>query len=437
MRKQLLWTIVAGMSIGIVLAMLITAAVRREPAASAVETTLLEPVKRSPGVGIADRNISAAQSIIKSRPEVPEGFNLLAAAFMQKARETGDFSYNARAEEAIRQSFKVAPNNVDGKKLNAALLLNFHKFSEALAEARGAQAINPRDHEVYGSIVDALVELGDYKGAVDAAQTMVDLRPDTASYSRISYLRFLHGDSEGAIEAMKMAAQAANPKDAENSAWCRAQLGDELLNIGRTAEAEREIDHALHLFPGYHLALAAKARARAAAGDVDQAIGYYKQAVERVPLPEYVVALGNLYAKAGRTAEAKQQYEQLEFIESTAAVGGTYSRQLALFWADQDINLDEALAVAQREFSVRKDIYASDLLAWCLFKKGRIDEAKAAIAEAMRLGTKDPRLFYHAGMIHMAGGNKKDGKKYLQTALQINPSFDLLQADLIRQKLKG
>lgn len=383
----------------------------------------------------ANQQIRAAQGVIERAPSDPKGYNLLADAFMQKARETGDFSFNTRAEEALARSSQVAPGQYDGLKLRAKLLLTYHRFAEALEVTRRAQKINPRDHDVYGAMTDALVELGEYPAAVEAAQRMVDLRPDTASYSRVSYLRALHGDTKGAIEAMRLAAESANPQNLESVAWCRVHLGDELMNAGRPAEAEREYDRARFVFPGSHLALAAKARARLAAGDTEAAIDFYKRAVERVPLPEYAAALGDLYAKLKRDEEAKQQYNLVEFIERTGAAGGTYSRQLALFWADHDLRLDEALDAATRERAARKDIYASDLLAWCLYKKGRYADARAASDEALRLGTRDPRLLYHAGMISTALGDRRGGVKYLQQALAINPSFDVLQAEVARRTL--
>ncbi len=434
MRKQLYTIIFAGLLIGVILALIIMAVSKTAPSP---EAALLQPVKiNSDQSTVGDQNISAAQGLIEKQPADPKGYNMLSAAFMQKARETGDFSFNARAEEALKHSFRVAPDNYEGIKLQAALLLNFHRFSEALQVAERAQAINPRNHDVYGAMVDALVELGDYKRAVDAAQTMVDLRPDTSSYSRISYLRSLHGDTEGAIEAMDMAAKAANPKNPESVAWCRVHLGDELMNDGKLKEAEHEYDYALYSFPNYHLALAAKARARYAAGDTDNAIVFYKRAVERVPLPDYIAALGDLYAKVGRADEAKQQYDQVEFIEKMGANSGTYSRQLALFWADHDVRLDDALAIAERERAIRNDIYASDILAWCLYKKGRFEEAKTAINEALRLSTRDPRLLYHAGMIALSTGDNKKGADYLKQALAINPSFDILQSDIAKEKVK-
>lgn len=384
----------------------------------------------------ADRRIRVAQNIIKQASTKPDGYNSLCAAYMQKARETGDFGFNARAEAALNQSFAVAPDNYDAIKLKAAVLLTFHRFSEALAAARRAEAINPRDHNVYGALTDALVELGDYNGAVAAAQKMVDLRPDTASYARVSYLRALHGDTAGAIDAMLVAVKAASPHDPESIAWCRVQLGEELTNANRLAEGEHEFDKALYVFPDYHLALAAKARARLAAGDSGAAIEFYRRAQQRVPLLDTAIALGDLYTNLGRTDEAKRQYDLVEFTErSGSPESGTYSRQIALFWVDHDLKLDEALAVARRERIVRADIYTSDTLAWCLYKKGEFAEARKAIAEALRLGTREARIYYHAGMIYHSSGDRRQGAKYLKLALEINPSFDVLQAKVARRTL--
>lgn len=398
--------------------------------------SLLQPISAGTGRSTpADKQIRAAQGVVENRPSLPGGYLLLADAFMQKARETGDFSFNAKAEEALSRSEKVAPQNYDALKLRAKLLLTYHRFNEALEASRRAGERNPRDHDVYGVMTDALIELGDYPAAVEAAQRMVDLRPDTASYSRVSYLRTLHGDTKGAIEMMRLAAESANPQNLESVAWCRVHLGDELTNAGRLPEAEREYDRALFVFPGWHLALAAKARSRLAAGDTEAAVDFYKRAVERVPLPEYAAPLGDLYTKLGRADEAKRQYDLVEFVERTGAAGGTYSRQLALFWADHDTRLDEALEAATRERAARRDIYTCDVLAWCLYKKGRYAEAKAAMDEALRLGTRDPRMLYHAGMIADALGDRRTGAKYLEQALAINPSFDVLQADVARRTL--
>ena len=171
-----------------------------------------------------DQHILRARQTIARTPNNSAGYNQLAAAYMQKARETEDLSFNANAEDAINRSLAVEPDNYDGLKLRAKLQLTNHRFAEALETARRAQTFRDDDHDVWGQITDALVEIGDYAGAVQAAQRMIDLRPDSSSYARVSYLRELHGDTEGAIQAMTVAVKAANPNDPENVAWYRTQL---------------------------------------------------------------------------------------------------------------------------------------------------------------------------------------------------------------------
>jgi len=385
-----------------------------------------------------DRQFQVIQNAIERAPADPKGYNLLCAAYMKKARETGDFGFNARAETALDRSFELdsSANNYDAIRLKAMLLLVYHRFGEALEVARRAREIQPLDPQNYGAMTDALIELGDYPGAFNTAQAMMDIKPSASSYSRVSYLRELQGDTKGAVESMRAAAEAAG--DSETAAWCRAHLGDLLINSGNAAAAEHEFDNALLILPDYYLALAGKGRARFAAGDTDAAVKFYKQAQERVPLPEFAIALGDLYARRGLSEEAKRQYDFVEFLEQAGTTETqTYSRSIALFWADRDIKLDEALTAAKREREIRSDIYTSDVLAWCLFKKGRLTEAKTAMDEALRLGTRDARLFYHAGIIEQGLGNRRAAVKYLRLALKTNPSFDILQAETARKTLRA
>lgn len=386
---------------------------------------------------LSDRQLRAAQDTIERAPADPKGYNLLCAAYLKKARETGDFGFNARAEAALNRSLELSSSadNYDALGLKATLLLASHRFDEALEVARRAQRSRPQDPLNYGAITDALVELGDYQGAFAAAQKMMDLRPGAMSYARVSYLRELQGDVRGAVEAMRAAAEAAG--DTETRAWCRVHLGDLLIDTNDLAAAEREFERALAELPDYHLAFAGLARARVSSGDMEAAVRFYESARRRVPLPDTAIALGDLHLKLGHADEAKKLYDMVELIERTGSAGqNTYSRQLALFYADHDMKLDDALQIMRRERAARSDIYTCDALAWVLYKKGDLAAAKTAIGEALRLGTRDARIEYHAGMIEHALGRHREAIKHLQLALKINPSFDVLQADVARQTLR-
>jgi tetratricopeptide (TPR) repeat protein len=346
----------------------------------------------------ADQRISRAQQLIERSPNSAEAYNQLAAAYMQKARETSDFSFNALANDAINRSLAIEHDNYDALKLRAKLELTYHRFTEALQTARRAQTFRNDDHDVWGQITDARVELGDYKGAVEAAQKMVDLRPDSSAYARVSYLRSLHGDTDGAIEAMTVALKSANPNDPEGVAWCHVQLGNELLNAGKLDAAEREFDRALQIFPEHRLAVEGKGRAKMAAGDLQGAIAIYER--EQLTSADAAAVLGDLYTLTGKAALAKSQYQRFELLERENAELERSWRHMITFWLDHEQNLADALTLATREYEVRKDIFTCDTLAWALFKNGKSHEAKTLINEALRTGTKDARINYHAGVIY-------------------------------------
>jgi tetratricopeptide (TPR) repeat protein len=358
---------------------------------SSVEST--QPTK-------ADQRIFRAQLLIERMPNRAEGYNQLAAAYMQKARETSDFSFNAAANDSITKSLAIENDNYDALKLRAKLELTYHRFAEALQTARRAQAVRNDDHDVWGQITDALVELGDYNGAVEAAQKMVDLRPDSSAYARVSYLRSLHGDTDGAIDAMSTALKSANPNDPESVAWCHVQLGNELMDAGELDAAERHLDKALQIFPEHRLAIEAKARARVAAGDLAGAREIYEREQARNPSADTAAALGDLYTRLGKTDLARVEFERFEILERENATLERSWRHMINFWLDHDRNLADALALATREYETRKDIFTCDTLAWALFKNGRAHEAKTPIDEALRTGTKDARINSHGERIY-------------------------------------
>ena len=150
----------------------------------------------------------------------------------------------------------------------------------------------------------------------------------------------------------------------------------------------------------------------------------------------FVAALGDLYALVGRDQAAAARYELVETIAQLGAANGLLlNRPLALFYADHDRKAEEAYSCYQKEYAIRRDIYGADTVAWTALKAGKIVEAQAAMQEALRLETRDARLFYHAGMIAEVAGDRARAREYLTRALTLSPEFDPLQATLARKAL--
>src|SRR5690606_2754196 len=129
----------------------------------------------------------------------------------------------------------------------------------------------------------------------------------------------LMGDHEGAIVAMEQAAMAGSGYP-ENVAWVQVQLGNLHFDGGFLAEADRNYATALAAMPDYAPALAGQGRVAAANGDLEGAASLYARAVQRVPLPELVVAYGDVLTAAGKDEEAATQYALVDAIQQIYAV---------------------------------------------------------------------------------------------------------------------
>jgi tetratricopeptide (TPR) repeat protein len=388
-----------------------------------------------------DQTIRFHQSRVAADPDDPLAYNRLAAAYVQKARESGDLSYYGLAEKAAQRSLQLLPRGPSAAvaaALLAAVHLARHEFAEALGRARQASQSDPGEPTPYAIAGDALAELGEYEEAAQAYGRIANLDGPQGADSRLAYLKFLKGDSRGAIASMQRAVtlvSSGTPRG-EPVAWARAQLGELYFQVGDLAEAERALTGSLSAAPGYHRALAGLARVRVAQGRDREAVDLYGKALAVIPLPEYAAALGDVHARAGRTAEANRQYALVEYIGRLSALNQVvYNRELALFYADHRRRLPEALDLARRELEVRRDIYTWDVLAWALYQNGRAAEAATAMVKALRLGTRDARLLFHAGMIHKALGEAGRAREYLGQALALNPRFHPLQADVAARVL--
>ena len=379
---------------------------------------------------------------VKSDPDDFLAQNMLASSMLQKVRETGQAEYLERAKSASARSLASVPaeRNAGGLSGRARAEMAEHDFVKAAADGVLLTQLDPGTLNAWGVLADALLELGEYSKAGEAIQQMRALGSDTAETEiRIGRMLFLEGDTAGARKHLFRAlafAQSIPLPPRETVAWCRWQLGEIAFSTGEYRQAERYYRQTLASYPGYVQALASLGRVRAAQGDLPGAIEPYEEAVRRFPDPTFVAALGDLYHLAGREGDAQKKYELVDRIaQLNAANGSRYNRQIALFYADHNRNPSEAYAAASREYADRRDIYGSDTLAWTALKAGKLGEARKASSEALRLTTRDARLYFHAGMIAAASGDRKTSREYLARALALSPGFDPLQAQFARQAL--
>jgi len=379
--------------------------------------------------------IAQAQAKLKTQPNDWQAVDLLAGTYLQKVREAGDPSYYPKVETLLNRALAHDASDAEATTLMGTLALARHQFVAALDWGRKAHALDPASSRALGIMGDAQIELGRYPEALRSVQQMVDLRPDLSSYARVSYARELFGDVPGAIEAMQKAVEAGGPVP-ENSAYTRVLLGNLYLNAGRPQQADREYRRALFEYPGYPYGLAGIARVEAATGRYPDAVGHYRQAVDTYPLPDFVIALGDVYAATGDQRRASETYDLAAAEQQLYRANGVdLDAELALFDADHHRDLSAALLAARAAMADRPSVRTADILAWTLFQTGDDRDAEAASRQALRLGTQDATMFFHRGMIEARLGQTAAAIGDLHQALYINPYFSLLWAPVARNTL--
>jgi tetratricopeptide (TPR) repeat protein len=383
---------------------------------------------------------------IKRDPEDFVALNKLAAEYLKRLRETGDASYLDLASRTARASLAVLPaeQNKGGLTVLTQAEFSSHDFRAAREHAEKLIEFEPTKSYPYQHLGDAQLELGNYTEAENAFRAMSrhgSLQGITvvATEQRLARLRMLRGDTKGAVthfsNALKIAQRLPVPP-AETIAWCQWQLGETAFSEGDYKKAEEYYNSALVTLPNYFRAVASLGKVKAATGDLAGAIEQYERVVRVLPDPIFVSALGDLYAVSGRAEDARKQFDLVEKIGSLSELNGAiYNRGLALFYADHDLKPDEAYALAAKEYEVRRDIYGADAVAWTALKAGKLSDAQAAARDALKLGTRDAKIFYHAGVIEERLGRKAEARRLIGNALKLNPSFDPVQAPIARKLL--
>ena len=406
-------------------AVLVLALVNRGPAPTA-------PPASSDAAGAAvprttDALIATLQRDLRARPSDVAARADLAGAYLQKVRETGDPSFYPRAGALVQSALRLAPHDSSSLTVAGILALARHDFHHGLLLGQAALRADPGSVRPLGVIVDAEIELGRYADAGRTLQRMLDLKPSLSSYARASYYRELHGDLSGAATAMGLAVDAGGQAP-ENVAYVQTLLGTLEFDRGRIAEARRAYTIAFLRQPGFPAADAGLARVEAAQGHLPAAIRRYRGVVARLPLPEYVVGLGEAELAAGRSAAARRDLALVGIEERLLQANGVNTDvDLALYEASHG-SPPRGVMLARRAYAAAPSVRSADALGWALTRAGRPAEGLPFAHRALHLGSRDPLFLYHAGIAARDTGRPAEARRLLAASLRLNAHFSPLWA---------
>jgi tetratricopeptide (TPR) repeat protein len=368
------------------------------------------------GLSPAPQSVVVAKKAISEKPPEYLGYNRLATVLVRRAQETSDTSFYGQAEDAVKKSLAIAPNNFDTQKIRVSILLGEHEFPAAL---EAAQTLNKRsldDVTVYGFLTDANVELGNYDDAADAAQWMLNLLPgNLPALTRAAHLRELFGDAEGAYQLLELSFQSMSPAETAERARILTQMGHLQLVSGNIVAAEKLFQQALTSFPNYPSALGNLAELRLMQKRYAEAVVLLQQRYQDIPHAGNLYELAEALQLAGRDKEANKAFAEFEtraLLESSRRQNS--NRELVFYYADHTKQPAKALKIAQQEGTWRHDVYTLDAYAWALHVNGQDTEARKQVETALAVGIRDAQILNHAGEIALKLDDRAAAERYLE-----------------------
>ncbi|CAA9375811.1 MAG: hypothetical protein AVDCRST_MAG75-517 [uncultured Propionibacteriaceae bacterium] len=382
-----------------------------------------------------DNSTALLQQRIERLPGDYAAWSALGTAYLDEAAATANPAYYSKAEGAFERSLEIRPaENAAAVTGQAALAASRHDFRSALKLARVSQRFNAYSAANQAVLVDALVELGHYRRAEVELQRMVDLKPSVPASTRVSYYRELHGDIDGAREALQQADAFASRTN--DKAFIDRYLGELAFSTGDLTSALEHYDRGLAAAPRNAALLAARAKAQMAAGKLAEGLDDYRTSTAMVPEPTVIADYAAALRAANRTTEAAQQ-DALTRTTYTLlrSSGSNVDLELSSFEAASG-NGTAAVAAARREHRRRVSVHTEDALGWALHVAGEDEAALKHARAAERLSNTNAVFAYHRGMVEHSLGMKTAARQSLQRALRLNPHFSLAGSAEARRTLQ-
>lgn len=343
-------------------------------------------------------NFSKFTKAIAADPHDNQSKIQLAQLYIREARVTGEHGHYYPGALAILDNTLNDPELTDDMKFlamttKAGVELSLHEFADALKTGNAAALLNPNNAQIHGVLVDANVELGNYDKAVKLSDKMISIKPDIRSYSRVSYLREIHGDVKGSIDAMTLAVKAGYP-GYEETAWAMLTLGDIYKQYGQLDNAMQVYQEILQMRPDYPFAVGAIGDVQILQGKEKEGEATLKSAMNIIPEVGFYISLAELYKKQGRTNEMNALLNEIMvMLKEDTDSGHNMNMEYAGLYLDVYEDIDKAEEYAQLEYSKRpQNIDVNRLMARVATARENIAEAKKYLTVAKSTGSVHPEI---------------------------------------------
>ncbi len=386
-----------------------------------------------------DRLVSFYENQVRRDPADQISARTLAAQYLQRFREIGDMGDVSRARVQAVRSLRLQPQgNVQALATIASSDLSLHHFARALQFEEQAVTAEPFNDGARAQTASLLMELGRYSEAGRILSGPHQALNPTWMSVRARYEE-IAGNLTGALVEMEGAAQIVDRMievPAYTRSWYHFRLAQIEFESGASENASREFAQALRIYPENAAALLYEAKLYRSKQDWTRSLAAAQQSADLYPLPQALGYEVDAQRALGRSGDARKTDALIGAERRLFDAQGINDRLLAMYYAEHHEHPAEALIAARSDLARRGDeIYADDTMAWVLASMERWSDARAYAVRATRLGTQDPELQYHAGVIAWHTGHFGEARQRLRAALKADPTFHPVYANDARKLL--
>ncbi|HET6857150.1 MAG TPA: tetratricopeptide repeat protein, partial [Streptomyces sp.] len=374
---------------------------------------------------------------LRENPGDDHSWAVLGSAYLERGRSRADSADYPRAERALRRSLAARP--AAGGNLDA--LVGLAALAQARGDFRGAKkwgetvrAKSPKRWTAYPVLIDAYGRLGDRKAAVEAVETLQELRSGARVQQLAAQVYRDRGWREDAAATLSDAT-ARSGAPAERVAGLH-QLGELAWERGEPEVALRYYESALRTERGHAGARAGLARSLAALGRPGDAEREYRAVLAATPRAAYALEYGELLESLGRGSEAREQYVLVRAhvaLEERRGVGPD-AVLLGLLDADHG-DAGAAVRRLSAEWKRHPGAEVADALGWALHRDGDGEAALKWARKATDQGVRSALFLYHLGAIERGLGAYGAARRHLEEAVRVNPGFSPLLGARAREAL--
>ncbi|TFH16285.1 MAG: tetratricopeptide repeat protein [Lentisphaerales bacterium] len=376
----------------------------------------------------------------------------------------------------LLKAVDLDPENASQYLRVVRTMLTLSRYTDALRLLDRISDASPTVASVHAEAGFLRQLCGDFEGAEKEYETATRLAPaEPAGYSGLFHIAVLRNDLDRAQELLKRATRHVS--DNGLILDCYKRMAYAFMKNDRFAEATDYLEYVnknepgnlsviLALFKNYIL-LDRRKEAVALLVSIAESIpdnlllqysiaeillpaGYNKEAVDAfqraaklmtdVPDQELEFPLSVFYYHYGIASERQHMYEEAAelFLKSIDLDSTSHEvrNYLAYMWAEQNTNLDQALAQVREALKSEPDNGAYvDTLGWIYFKQQQYEEALVEIERAISLLPDDPTVTDHLGDVFMALKRPDEALKCWQSSFLLDPDNESVEQKLRSRKV--